>query len=167
MTIITVRLFEYEKLKAGLNLGDNIAVFSCDNCARRCDGLGGQQGLDNLSGKLAADGFSVICRRLFPALCSRRHLQAGLDEDGCRNLLPQVDVILPLSCRMGIDRVREFLPNCNVLTITKTLGKGKISPQTSPRLTRPFADIDIAIDDPEGIPIREAARRLGLFVGSY
>ena len=167
MTIITVRLFEYEELKGRLNPGDNIAVFSCDNCARRCDGLGGQQGLDNLAGRLAAAGFSVICRRLFPALCSRRHLQAGLDEDGCRNLLPQVDVILPLSCRMGIDRVREFLPNCNVLTITKALGKGKISPQTGPRLTRPFADIDIAIDDPEGVPIQEAARRLGLYAGSY
>jgi hypothetical protein len=167
MTVITVRLFEYEELKARLNPEDGIAVFSCDNCARRCDGLGGEQGLDALAGKLEADGFSVVCRQLFPALCSRKQVQARLDDEGVKKELARVDVILPLACQMGIDRVKELLPGLTVLTITKTLGKGRFSPETGARLTRPSADLDIAVDDAAGIPIQEAASRLGLFAGSF
>lgn len=168
MTIIAVRLFEYDELKARLNPEDGIAVFSCNNCARRCDGLGGEEGLAHLADKLAADGFSVVCRELFPALCSRKHLQARFDNEEFQKLLANVDVILPLSCQMGIAKVKEFLPGINVLAITKTLGRGKISPKTGARLTRPFADITIEVDDADiGISIHEAARRLGFYAGSF
>lgn len=167
MTVITVRLFEYEELKARLNPAEGIAVFSCDNCARRCDGLGGEEGLSRLANKLAADGFSVVCRRLFPALCSRKQVQARLNDEGVKKELARVDVILPLACQMGIDRVKELLPGVTVLTITKTLGKGRVSPETGARLTRPSAGINLEVDDAEGIPLREAARRLGLFAGSF
>ena len=38
---VTVRLFEYETLKAKLKPEDRIVILSCDSCAKHSAGLGG------------------------------------------------------------------------------------------------------------------------------
>ena len=45
MPTLTVRLFEYDVLKAKLKPDDRILILSCDSCAKKSDGLGGQQAL--------------------------------------------------------------------------------------------------------------------------
>jgi hypothetical protein len=167
MAIMTVRRFEYKVLKARLKPEDTIIILSCDNCAKRSDGLGGEQGLKSLADKLVADGFVVIHKVLLQAACSRKHLKACFDGDTFQKLVAEADVIIPLSCRTGIEMVREFLPDLNILHVTKTLGKGKSTLEGGARLMKPFEGVGIEVDDLEGIPLREAARRLSLFHGSF
>lgn len=167
MPTITVRRFEYEVLKAKLKPDDRIVILSCDSCAKQSDGLGGEQGLKSLADKLAADGFSVVHRELLPVACSPKQLRVCRDDEGNRKLFEEADVVIPLACRAGEKRVSEILPDIRFLRVTKTLGKGSFSPETGARLTEPRDDVRLEIDDPEGIPLGDAAERLGLHAGSF
>ena len=163
---VTVRLFEYETLKAKLKPEDRIVILSCDSCAKHSGGLGGGYALDSLADKLAADGFNVIDRGLLPVGCSAEQLNDHIDE-ASRKLFEEADVIIPLSCRKGIDRAAEALPGIKILRVTKTLGAGTFSPEDGVRLTAPLDDIEIEIDGADGIALAEAADSLGLCVGSF
>jgi len=167
MPTITVRRFEYDALKARLKPDDRIVILSCDSCAKRSDGLGGEQGLKSLADKLAEDGFSVVHRELLPVACAPEQLRVRLDDEANRKLFEEADVIIPLSCRTGIEKAKEMFPALRILRVTKTLGKGSFSPETGARLTEPLEDIEIGIDDPEGISLAEVAERLGLYPGSF
>ena len=63
--ILSIRKFEYEELKSQLQPDDTVVVLSCNNCAKKCVGLGGRAGLKALSDKLEGDGFTV--KRFFDA----------------------------------------------------------------------------------------------------
>ena len=68
--IISVRQFDYDTLKSKLTPEDKIIVVSCNNCAKKCKGLGGRPGLAALADKLDADGFNVLHRELIGIACS-------------------------------------------------------------------------------------------------
>lgn len=163
---VTVRLFEYEELKARLKADDRIVILSCDSCAKRSGGLGGEDGLNSLADKLAADGFDVVDRGLLPTGCSAEHLNDHLDQ-ASRQLFEEADVIIPLSCRKGIATATDALPGVKVLRVTKTLGAGTSSPEDGVRLTGALDDIEIEIDGADGVPLAEAADSLGLCPGSF
>ena len=167
MPIMTVRRFEYEALKSKLTRTDRIVILSCDGCARQSDGLGGEQGLENLADKLEADGFHVVRREVLPIACSPEQLRDRLNDEAGAETLEQTDVVIPLACRMGIRKAEEILPGLRILRVTETLGKGTLSPDGSARLTEPLDDVGIDVDDAEGMPLPEAAARLGLFPGSF
>lgn len=164
---VSVRRFEYETLKASLKPECRIVILSCDSCAKWSDGLGGADGLDSLAEKLSRDGFRVVSCGLLPIACSAEHLQAHLDDGQNRKLLEEADVIIPLSCRKGIRQAEQALPQLQVLQVTKTLGAGTSSTGADARLTEPLEGIEIEIDGAEGIPLAEAAKRLGLCGGSF
>jgi len=167
MTTITARLFEYEELKAGLMPTEGVAVFSCDNCARRCYGLGGQEGLTALADRLIGDGFPVVCQGLFRALCSRKIMQTWFEDRECRALPAQFDVIIPLACQAGTALVREFFPVSRVLDVTKTLGTGVTRPETGVRIMKPERGLGLDVDETQGMSVHEAVSRLGLYVGHF
>jgi len=164
---ITVRRFDYEALKSRLRPGDNILVVSCDGCARQCAGLGGAEGLNCLAGKLEADGFNVLSRELVPIACSKDLLADRIEEEGSQELFEQADVVIPLSCQAGEQRVTEVLPEIRLLSVAKTLGKGTFSPDAGARLTEASEDVEVQIADTNGIPITEAAEQLGLQAGGF
>ena len=167
MPTITVRLFDYETLRARLNRDDRIVILSCGACARQSDGLGGQAGMDTLADKLTADGFTVVGRQLLGIACSAGQWADRLQDKAIRELMERADVLIPLSCQAGSGRAAGMLPNVRILRVTRTLGKGTYSPEKGARLTEPVEDVDLQIDDAEGISIPEAARRLGLHPGSF
>ena len=167
MPTITVRRFEYEVLRAKLKPDDKIVILSCDCCAKQSDGLGGEQGLKSLADKLATDGFNVLHCELLPVACSPKQLRVRLDDEGNRRLFEEADIIIPLSCRAGIQKTKEILPGLRILKVTKTLGKGSFSPETGTRLTEAIEDVGIEIDDTDGVSLPEVADRLGLYPGSF
>lgn len=167
MPTITVRRFDYETLKTKLTPDDKILILSCDSCAKLSDGLGGEQGLNSLASKLAADGFNVIHRELLQVACSSDQLRQRLADETIRALFEYADVIIPLSCRAGIENAKEAVSEPRILVVTKTLGKGTFSPETGARLTEPLEGIEIEMDDEEDISLAEAANRLGLHSGSF
>ncbi len=167
MPTITVRLFEYETLKATLKPEDRIVILSCNSCAKQSDGLGGGQGLKSLADKLVADGFSVVHRELIPVACSATQLTARRDDEGNRRLFEEADVIIPLSCQAGIDTAKDVLTELKVISVTRTVGKGSYSSEAGARLTEPAEDIEIEIDDAGGVSLAEVADRLGLYSGNF
>ncbi len=167
MPILSVRLFDYETLKTKLKPTDRIVIASCDGCARLSADLGGATGLNNLADQLAADGFHVVHRALIHFACAPEHWEEHLADESVRALLEEADVIIPLACDAGEKLTHETLPGVTLLRVTKTLGKGAHAPETGARLTEPADDTPLDIDDPEGLPLNDAAKHLGLHPGSF
>ncbi len=165
MATLTLRLFDYETLRARLVSGSRIAILSCGSCARLSDGLGGAQGMSSLAEKLTADGFQVICREVLPIACARDAL-ASLGEDENR-LLDEADAVIPLSCTAGIRRAGKRVSPERLCVVTRTVGKGTFTTETGARLTESAADAGLDVDTAEGLSLAEAAARLGLCAGGY
>jgi len=164
---ISVRRFEYEALKGMLTPHDRIVILSCDSCAKLCNGLGGEQGLNGLADKLAADGFKVIRRELFSVACSPEQLRARLNDEVNRKLCDEADVIIPLMCRLGIENAYKNIPVLRILRVTETLGRGTFSSQRGAILTKPLEDIGFKRENIDGISLAEAADCLGLYPGGF
>ena len=165
--IISVRRIEYDGLKEQLSPEDKIIVMSCNNCAKKCKGLGGRPGLASLSDKLEADGFNVIHRELCGISCSVDLNRRRAKEESTSKFFEDADVIIPLACEEGEEAAAFAFPDKRVMKVTKTLGAGWGSPSVGVRLTNPVADVDLKIEDPQGITIDDAAAQLGLYAGGF
>jgi hypothetical protein len=167
MPTLTVRRFEYEELKARLKPDDRVVILSCGSCAKQSDGLGGDLGMRSLADRLLTDGFNVAHQELLPVACSPKHLPDRLGDERIRKLFEEADVIIPLSCQLGIDRAKQTVPGLTILNVTKTLGKGHFSPESGARLTKPEEGLDIEIESPDGVSLSEVADLLGMYPGSF
>ena len=165
--IISVRRFDYDTLKQQLKPDDKIIVLSCNNCAKKCKGLGGRVGLKALGDKLDADGYNVTHRELCGIACSLDLVRKRAKEEATRKFFEEADVIIPLSCEDGEDTAILAFPHARVLKVTKTLGIGWGSPKDGVHLTSPLAGIDLKVEGPQGITIDEAGQQLGLPVGAF
>jgi len=165
--IISVPRFDYDTLKSQLRPEDKIIVFSCNNCAKKCKGLGGRAGLNSLSDKLEADGYNVVLRELCGIACSLDLVRKRAKEEATREKFEQADVIIPLSCEDGEDTAIMAFPHARVLKVTKTLGIGWASPKEGVRLTTPLAGVPLKVDGPQGITIDDAAEQVGLCAGGF
>ena len=167
MPTISVRQYDYAGLKTKLKHTDKIVIVSCNSCARQCANLGGENGLQALAGKLEFDGFKVVHCELVPTACSVDHWRKLLENKTTRTRLEEADVLISLSCKAGEKEAAETAGRVRLLRVTKTLGEGTFSPETGALLTEPMAGVEVDIDEPEGLPISEAAKRLGLHHGSF
>lgn len=167
MPTISVRRYDYAGLKTKLKHTDKIVIVSCDSCARQCANLGGDKGLRALASKLKFDGFKVVHCELIPTACSGDHWRKLLENKTIRKRFEGADVLISLSCKAGEKEAAETVGRVRLLRVTKTLGKGTFSPETGALLTEPMAGVEVDIDEPEGLPISKAAKRLGLHHGSF
>jgi len=165
--IISVRRYDYDTLKKDLDPEDKIVILSCNNCAKKCKGLGGRAGLKSLGVKLEADGFNVTHRELCGVACSLDLVRKRAKEESTKRFFAEADVIIPLSCEDGEDAAMMAFPHARVLKVTKTIGIGWGSPKEGVRLTTPLAGVDVKAKDPAGITIDEAAEQLGLPAGGF
>ena len=165
--IISVRQMDYDGLKSELSPDDKIIVMSCNNCAKKCMGLGGRPGLASLSDKLEADGFNVIHRELCGISCSVDLNRKRVKEEVTKRFFEEADVIIPLACEDGEEAAAIAFPNARIIQVTKTLGMGWGSPKEGVHLTTPLAGVDLKIEGPQGITIEEAAEQLGLYAGGF
>jgi hypothetical protein len=165
--IASVRRYEYPELKKQLQPGDQIVVFSCNHCAKKCKGLGGRVGLQKLSEKLEADGFHIVHKELCGLACSVDMVAKRKTDEATRAFFEKADTIIPLSCEDGEATVKHVVPDKKVLKLAKNLGLGWGSPQVGIRIVQPLVGVNLQIPFPEGISLDEAAKRLGLYAGSF
>ncbi len=165
--IISVRKFEYEELEKQLGADDKIIVFSCNNCAKKCNGLGGRVGLAALADRLEADGHNVILRELCGIACSLDMIRRRGTDEATAQQFADADVIIPLACEDGEHAVAYAFPHARVIEVTKTLGIGWGSPQAGVRLCVPLSGIDLPQTGPEGMTIQQAADHVKLPCGSF
>jgi hypothetical protein len=165
--IISARRFDYDELKQQLDADDKIIVLSCNNCAKKCDGLGGRVGLAALADKLEADGYKVILRELCGIGCSLDMVRERGRNEATAALFEQADVIIPLACEDGEHTAAFVFPTARVLQVTRTLGIGWVSPQAGLRLCAPLAGVELPHTGPEGLSLQEAADHMNLPCGSF
>jgi len=99
--ILSVRKKTYAELRDSLDKKHKIVVLSCNNCAKKCNGLGGRVGLAALSDKLEGDGFNVIRRELVGFGCALDLVAKRGKEDSTKDWFAEADVIIPLACEDG------------------------------------------------------------------
>jgi hypothetical protein len=165
--ILSVRRKSYAELAESLDKDAKIIVLSCNNCAKKCLGLGGRVGLAALADKLDRDGFNVIRRELIGFACSVDLVGKRAVEDATKQWFAEADVILTLACEDGEIAVKNAFPEAQVPSLNQTLGIGWGSPQCGVRLTHTLSGIDLDIPLPEGMPLAEAAEKLGFESGSF
>jgi hypothetical protein len=165
--ILSARLFEYDELKKKLKKDEKIIVFSCNNCAKKCDGLGGRVGLKALCDKLEADGFNVTRRELCGIACSLDMIEERAQNEATAKVFEQADVIIPLSCEDGEHAIHHVFPHVKIVRVTKTIGIGWASPQEGVRLTDVLAGVPVKVPGPQGITLKQAADQLKLPVGAF
>jgi len=163
--IIAMRQMSYEALRDSLDRKARIIVLSCNNCAR-VYGLGGRAGLKALADKLEQDGFQVIHRELLGFGCAVDLVAKRGKDPATRELFSQAEVIVPLACEHGQRATRMAFPDKQVPGVSRTLGIGWWTAGTV-RLTHCVSGVDLKIVDPQGMPLEEAARALGLETGPF
>jgi hypothetical protein len=163
--IIAMRRMTYAALRDSLDRRAKIVVLSCNNCAK-VYGLGGRAGLRALADKLEGDGFDVIRRELVGFGCALDLVAKRRKDPATKDWFDQADVILPLACEHGQQSIQMAFPDKLVPDLSKTVGIGWWTPDSA-RLTHCVSGVDLTIDDPQGMPLEEVARRLDLEVGPF
>lgn len=166
--LLSVRHTTYDELASSLSKENKIIVLSCNNCAKKCLGLGGRVGLKSLSDKLDRDGFNVLRRELIGGACSTDLLSKRLKEESTREWFESADTILVLACEDAEQAAQNVFPDKNIPQLNRTLGIGWGSKDCGIRLTYCVSGVDLDIKDPcEGISLQDAAEQLGLEAGAY
>ena len=164
--IVSLRRISYDDLRNELDKDDKIVVWACNNCIKFCDGLGGRQAMNDLSQKLVGDGYSVIRRELIGTSCLLDLVRKRKTDVATADVFRESNVIIPLTCEDGYENVKHTFDDKRVLNVTKTVGLGVFSTKTGMRLNYPFKDTGLE-PSVEGISLKEAAEKLGLFAGPF
>jgi hypothetical protein len=165
--IITLRKISYEDLKHQLGKEDRIVVFACNNCVKFCDKFGGREAMNNLAQKLEADGHNVIRRELIGMSCVLDLVHLRAMYDATKKTFEEATVIIPLTCEDGYENIKHIFQDKKIIDVPKTIGLGVLSTQWHTlRLTVPFEETGLK-PPPEGMPLEEAAKQLGIYAGPF
>lgn len=164
--IISLRRMTYDDLKTNLKKDDKIVVWACNNCIKFCDGLGGRESMNKLADKLEQDGYGIIRRELIGASCLLDLVRKRKMEESTAKTFEESTIILPLTCEDGYDNVKHVFNDKKVLNITKTIGLGVFSTKKGMCVNYPFENTGLE-PSVDGIPLPEAAKKLGLHSGPY
>ena len=151
--MIMAREGGYAELLTKLD-GVSVLIWTCNTCARLCNGLGGREAAERLAARLAADGVDV--RGVMSTSASCLMSKAAVLRDA-----PEADVLLALTCDMGARCAGEVYGR-TLLNPVVTFGPGYMAEDGSPRLCSVVCGRTVM---DEGI--EEAASRVGAEVGPY
>jgi hypothetical protein len=86
----------YSELRESLK-GKNVAIWTCNTCARLCNSIGGTESATKLADALRKDGIEVIGVFYTSASCLQDKVRGKADA----NILDKSDVVVSLTCDMG------------------------------------------------------------------
>lgn len=127
--MIMRRSVDYAELLGQLR-GKKVAVWTCDTCARLCNGIGGKTSATALADRLVVDGVEVTGVLSTSASCLLPKVSSKYDPD----VLDGCDVILSLTCDVGAlcAELAFDRPSINPLD---TLGPGYLDDNLVPILS--------------------------------
>jgi len=94
--IMIARDRTYSELREQLE-GRKVVIWTCNTCARLCNGLGGDEAASNLRSELERDGIEVCGILSTSAACLKSKVRRAED----RSVLDEGDILLSLTCDMG------------------------------------------------------------------
>ena len=165
--IVSLRKISYTELKSQLKKDDKIVIWSCNNCVKFCKGLGGREAMKNLKEKLEKDGFNVIHTELIGLSCVLDLVHLRAIEEPTKSIFEDATVIIPLTCEDGYANLKHIFPGKRIVDVPLTVGLGVFSTEFGElRLTIPFEETGLKFT-PEGIPLEEVAKKLGVYAGPF
>ena len=88
-------------------------------------------------------------------------------EEATKQTFEDATVIIPLTCEDGYDNLKHVFGDTKIIDVPKTIGLGVLSTEWHAlRLTIPFEDTGLK-PVPEGMPLEEAAKELGIYAGPF
>jgi hypothetical protein len=129
--------------------GRNVTIWTCNTCARMCNGVGGQQAAEKLAERLRSDGVNVTASLSVSAACLMSKVNAK-----AANVPKDSDVIISLTCDVGVTCAERAFRR-DVIAPLITMGSGYID-----------ADGSLVVTSCDGVNVPasldEAARKKGL-----
>jgi hypothetical protein len=140
--MIMIRDRDYADLVGGID-GRSVLVWTCNTCARLCNGIGGQEAAGRLAERLRADGIRVTGVLSTSASCLEGKVAArasAASEGG-------PELVLVLACDLGA-RCAGAVLGREVLNPVETLGTGYLRADGRPVLLS-AGDRSALAEDPE------------------
>jgi hypothetical protein len=98
--------------------GRKVSIWTCNTCAKLCNGIGGQTAADRLAEKLRSDGITVTSSVSTSAACLMSKVRAKVPE-----VSEDADVVISLTCDIGAACAENAFGK-DVLAPLVTLGYG-------------------------------------------
>ena len=108
--------------------GRKVFIWTCNTCARLCNGMGGEDSAGRLAEELRGKGIDVVGIGSTSASC----LKAKVAAKGCPEI-SSCDVILSLTCDIGSACARSVFSK-DVINPFRTLGTGYLDEDGTPHL---------------------------------
>ena len=132
--LILIRDREYPELLDSVK-GKKVVVWTCNTCARLCNGIGGTKAAERLAESLSSDGADVIGVRSVSASCLEDKVCARLEKEP----VDDADVLISLTCDAG-SSCASRISGKHVINPLITLGRGYLSKEEVPVLTQNGVD---------------------------
>jgi len=116
---------EYEDIRNSLK-GKKVIIWTCNTCARLCNGMGGDDAANNLASALKKDGIEVKGVLSTSASCLKGKVRQKEDKQ----LIGDADMILSLTCDIG-SQCASSVFGIEALNPFVTLGPGFIDEDRS------------------------------------
>ena len=126
--LIMSRSMDYPEL-LGMLKGKRVAIWTCNTCARLCNGIGGSDSCERLAKKLSDDGVTIIKVVSTSAACLEDKVIGKKDEI----LSGQPDIVLSMTCCAGDSNAKKVFGMETINPIT-THGFGILAADGTPVL---------------------------------
>ena len=123
------RSMDYPELLDTLT-GKKVAIWTCNTCARLCNGIGGTEACEKLAGKLREDGVDVIRVVSTSAACLEKKVLDKRDDV----LSGDPDVIVSMTCSVGASNAGNVFGK-EIINPIITFGYGLLAEDGTPVLT--------------------------------
>lgn len=143
--MIVARDRDYPDLLSALR-GRKVYVWTCNTCARLCNGVGGKDSAAALAEKLSGDGIEVVGTGSTSASCLCSKVEAA--REGVLSAEP--DIIVSLTCSAGSVCASDVFGG-EVLNPVETFGFGIIDGRGVP----------VLLDGCRSVPVGELSSRTG------
>jgi hypothetical protein len=157
----------YDELKEQLRASDKIVLWSCNDCVRYNNKIGGREALDRLELKLRHDGYTVVRKELIGVSCQPPLVRLRAENQATKGIYKEADVVVVIACEDATEKVRRVFRNKKVIGTTKSIGLGTYSSERGMRLVCPLEELEELEPSVEGIPIEEVAKRLRLYAEPF
>ena len=122
----------------GILKGKRVAIWTCNTCARLCNGIGGTDSCGRLAERLAEDGVEITGVYATSASC----LESKVKDKAGDILSKDPDIILSITCSVGSECAsRIFSREC--VNPRETFGYGYLTSEGMPVLSSRDGDIQV------------------------
>ena len=141
--MVVRRSMEYPELRDMLR-GKRVSIFTCNTCARLCNGVGGKDSAERLAARLRKDGIDALRVISVPAACIIGKVREVADDP----IAARCDALVTLVCDVGSECAGVCFGK-DVINPVETLGAGYLDDNGVPTLAdgsivmmgcTPFAD---------------------------